>query len=540
MIIIGVKKSHEKFVTDLQKVNPNIRVIGRYTKSKDPILCECLLCGHKWSSKANNLLTGYGCPECGISKRANSQRKTTESFIAEMMHIDSSIEIIGEYQGAQKPVKCRCAKCGLIWDPLPTNLLAKKGCHFCSKKEAGKRRMRTHDEFISALEAINPNLIVHEKYHGNSQKLQCSCKICGFSWLARPSSILKGVGCPRCAGNERYTQEAFVSKLQEINPYIKVLGEYKKAGYPIKCKCLICNHEWSPTPNRLLRRGGCPKCCHTTTSFFEQILYEVLVMALGEDKVLFHDHIAIEKELDIYIPSMKLAIEPGSWRWHKDKLVNDTMKRETCSKKGIRLVTIYTDYNEEVPPFKNDCLVSSKTFGLEQDYDALKCIVRELLELCNIFVSITEYQWNGLVDTAYLNSRRKTTIAFIEEMDAILPDVIILSEYTGALNNIQCKCRKCGNVWTTQPHNLLSGHGCKPCAASKRGKQSRKKPEVYEAELKAIHPEIILLTPYINSKEKISCKCSLCGHEWSGLPASLKKGKGCPRCKQGCKMQDNP
>lgn len=139
MIIIGVQKSHKEFVVALERKNPNLRILGRYTKAKDPILCECLLCGHKWSPKANNLLTGYGCPKCGILKRAHSHRKTTENFITEMMLIDSSIEIIGEYQGAQKPIQCRCKKCGLVWEPLATNLLGKKRMSCLFQKRSRKK-----------------------------------------------------------------------------------------------------------------------------------------------------------------------------------------------------------------------------------------------------------------------------------------------------------------------------------------------------------------------------------------------------------------
>ena len=43
-------------------------------------------------------------------------------------------------------------------------------------------------------------------------------------------------------------------------------------------------------------------------------------------------------------------------------------------------------------------------------------------------------------------------------------------------------------------------------------------------------PSILLLQSYHHSKEKIACKCKICGNVWSATPNCLKRGRGCPRC----------
>ncbi|MBR0437138.1 MAG: hypothetical protein IJK12_07835 [Clostridia bacterium] len=43
-------------------------------------------------------------------------------------------------------------------------------------------------------------------------------------------------------------------------------------------------------------------------------------------------------------------------------------------------------------------------------------------------------------------------------------------------------------------------------------------------------PSILLLQSYHHSKEKIACKCKICGNVWSATPNCLKRGTGCPRC----------
>ena len=63
----------------------------------------------------------------------------------------------------------------------------------------------------------------------------------------------------------------------------------------------------------------------------EQFIKGSFEKALGEDSVLSRDKTAIGMELDIYIPSFKIAIEPGNWLLHKKSLNRDKTKRERCT-----------------------------------------------------------------------------------------------------------------------------------------------------------------------------------------------------------------
>ena len=49
-------------------INNNIEIIGEYINSHTQIECKCLLCGHRWSTSPNNLISNKGCPNCNISK----------------------------------------------------------------------------------------------------------------------------------------------------------------------------------------------------------------------------------------------------------------------------------------------------------------------------------------------------------------------------------------------------------------------------------------------------------------------------------------
>lgn len=63
------RKTHEEYERQLAEINPNIKLIGRYTRSHDYIRCKCTIHGVEWESFACNLLNqSAGCPVCNSSK----------------------------------------------------------------------------------------------------------------------------------------------------------------------------------------------------------------------------------------------------------------------------------------------------------------------------------------------------------------------------------------------------------------------------------------------------------------------------------------
>lgn len=67
-----------------------------------------------------------GCVYC------TGRYKTTEDFINEMAIINPNIEIIGEYNGSESHVDCKCKLCGHLWSPLGRSLKNGQGCPHCT------------------------------------------------------------------------------------------------------------------------------------------------------------------------------------------------------------------------------------------------------------------------------------------------------------------------------------------------------------------------------------------------------------------------
>ena len=62
------RKTNEQFVEELFSVNPRIRPLSNYTRSKDKVKCLCLICLNEFFATAGNLLSGSDCPNCDMPK----------------------------------------------------------------------------------------------------------------------------------------------------------------------------------------------------------------------------------------------------------------------------------------------------------------------------------------------------------------------------------------------------------------------------------------------------------------------------------------
>ena len=101
-----------------------------------------------------------------------------------------------------------------------------------------------------------------------------------------------------------------------------------------------CNkgHEWqAPISNR--NKGvGCPICNSERNTSFPEYAIVYYLKKYGLDVI--HSYRENGYELDVYIPSKKIAIEYDGYFWHKNKTKKDLEKNQKCEKDGIKLYRI--------------------------------------------------------------------------------------------------------------------------------------------------------------------------------------------------------
>lgn len=114
----------------------------------------------------------------------------------------------------------------------------------------------------------------------------------------------------------------------------------------------ICKkgHEWQTTVSSRTGKGktGCPACWASTfVSKAEQEIYDY-VTSLGVQAEQSNRRILGKKqEIDIYIPSKKIAIEFNGLYWHSEKAGKDKdyhrNKWLACKDQGIQLIQVWED-----------------------------------------------------------------------------------------------------------------------------------------------------------------------------------------------------
>ena len=180
------------FIERLTQRRDDVINIEDYVGSETKIKFKCLKCGHEWSSKPSNILSGKGCPNC-------SRKKTNEFFIEELKKINNNIIATESYVKDGIKIKFKCKKCSHEWYQTPNNILNKKcGCPICATKKTNNSNTLSHFDFLSKKKLFNKHIVIIGIYTKNYAKLDVKCLTCGYEWKMLPTNILKGQGCPKC------------------------------------------------------------------------------------------------------------------------------------------------------------------------------------------------------------------------------------------------------------------------------------------------------------------------------------------------------
>ena len=131
-----LRKNRNQYITELEKANPNIILVGEYIDSHTPALHKCKVDSYEWYTKPSNVICRTGCPMC-----AGNVKKTHEQYVEEVQLINSDIEVIEEYIDAKTSILHKCKIDGYIWFAVPDAVLHGCGCPQCAES-SGERQIR--------------------------------------------------------------------------------------------------------------------------------------------------------------------------------------------------------------------------------------------------------------------------------------------------------------------------------------------------------------------------------------------------------------
>lgn len=139
-------------------------------------------------------------------------------------------------------------------------------------------RKKTHEQYVVELSIVMPTVEVIDRYIDARTNIQHKCLACEHIWSPAPTNVLRGHGCPQCAGNQKKSHEEYVSELKNINNLIIPIDMYKNADTKIKHKCLVCEYEWDIAPATILKGHGCPFCSGNKKKTHDEYVYELSML----------------------------------------------------------------------------------------------------------------------------------------------------------------------------------------------------------------------------------------------------------------------
>ena len=574
--LVMKKKTQYEFENDVKRVNPYISIMGDYINNATRVRVNCTKCGRVWDAMPTTITVLYKCPLC------EKQEKFGEFLVGH------KLKTLDPYKDNFTKLRIGCTLCGHIWKAVPKTLKRDYRCPKCYDK--GKRIKWTNTKFFEEIKNKAPNVVLLENYKGYEVKIHCSCKVCSRDFWKSPHQLLGGKGCPNCNGYHVWTEDEYKEKMHEINHNIEISG-FTRIKNRVSSKCLICGCEWSPQAYDLLKGHGCPRCAgrerldfdrfvsnfisvndsieilaedipdtktmfncrckrcgniwktnvnrlrqgngcnlcnHSATSFMEQAILKAFRSRLGEKEVRSRCKTVIGKELDIFIPSKSIAFEPGGWFFHRKSFKKDTQKRQLCYEKGIRLITIFDNYKESEPPYKDNCIVYEEELGAPKNRDILRNLIDKLFLICNVSPNLDDMEWDSVQQFANEKSMHKSSEEIIREIREANNKIELLEKPTRVHERINCKCLICGWIWKTSPIKIKSGVGCPECAGTRKLSQKE-----FDEQLHETNPQVVALDLYENITRAMRFQCRECGYEWKRSPrAMIRSGSGCPVCRK--------
>lgn len=272
-------------------------------------------------------------------------RITTEIFIdrARKIHGDFFDYSEVNYKNAYSSITVICPVHGPFQQRAGAHLRG-QGCFKC----AVDAKSLTTEKFIKKAREVHGNKYDYSKvnYKNNHAKVPIICPVHG-PFQQYPINHLRGHGCKSCVGLERLTTKEFINRAQKVHghkfDYSKTI--YINAETNVIIICPVHGKFAQMAYNHLTGRG-CLKCAlHEKKSKGEKELCD-FIKSIYPGEILENTRKFIGgKELDIYLPELKLAFEYNGEYWHQFHEEKEPgyhkNKQKACKENGIKLIEVW-------------------------------------------------------------------------------------------------------------------------------------------------------------------------------------------------------
>lgn len=391
-------------------------------------------CGHEWvASIDSRTIQGSGCPYCSgrkLKEKPNEHSTFKKSnisenkkdlrskfpFLADQWDKAGNSEKASEvFGGGRKKGYWICDE-GHRWEAEICKRIQNQGCPYCS----GNKVLKGYND----LATTQPHLVEEWNFEknkstpndyssGSGKKVWWKCKTYNHEWEAVINSRVKGNNCPICSN---YVTIEGVNSLADTHPELanewhptlnKPLTPHSITAGSGKSLFWVCseNHVWKvKASDRVFHNTHCPQCQSKLFSSAAEKEIAAYVKNLGFNVELNNRKLLKGKEIDIYIPEAKLAIEYNGLFWHSEnagKIVSYHYSKWLAAKEaGVQLLQIWEDDYTRNPDLVKRMVAHKLRVSREEKIYARETLVVEL-DTENARAFLDAYHIQGFSASSY-------------------------------------------------------------------------------------------------------------------------------------------
>jgi Zn finger protein HypA/HybF involved in hydrogenase expression len=307
---------------------------------------------------SNQHTRGRGCPKCGRQIVDKSRIKSFDYFLAKakQVHGDRYDYSVAKYKSLKHKIEIVCPEHGAFIQNAGKHTRG-QGCPKCRGHRISVSKSLTNDKFVIRAIEVNKGGYDYSKIQccGMIKKIEIICPKHGSFWQS-PDVHLRGCGCPACAQlviseAHRLTKEEIIARFRSVHgdryDYSEV--QHVESHSPV---IIICpeHGRFKQGQYQHYIGAGCPACAQGKThSEGEDSLY-AWVNSICPDAVQGDRSLIYPLELDILVPSCRIAIEYNGMYWHTSSIPSSSeeqayhfKKFKACQEKGYSLFTVWED-----------------------------------------------------------------------------------------------------------------------------------------------------------------------------------------------------
>ena len=249
------------------------------------------------------------------------------------------------------------------------------------------------------------------------------------------------------------THDEQVKAINAVNPNVEILEEITGNAVKVLCRCKICNHKWSATPNKLKSGKGCPECKKVKIGNAKRKTHDEHVAAIAK----VNPNIEVLGEIIGNKAKVLCRCLVCGHKW--EPAVYSLKKGKGCPACAGKKLT-HADHVAAIARINPNIEVLGK----------IKNVRTKVLCRCKV----CRYEWEampsdlkrggGCPRCKRVGRKRLPHAKHVAAIKKVNPNIEVLEEIKHVHKKVLCRCIICSHKWSAAPSDLKKGCGCPQCA----------------------------------------------------------------------------